>query len=193
MKKKNVVDKITIIMIIMAITIVATLIIGILMVISINKKKPVEVELVVKAPAKQIEYEKIIEVREEAQEFTEIQLWAIPVSEEDLELMSRVVMSEASTVPYIGKVAVASVIVNRVIDGRWGDTVHDVIYYEDAFSTADNGEVTDECRAAVIQALECSNAFPKDMFWFRSDHYHDFGYDYTPLGNLYFSTENQYQ
>jgi len=141
-----------------------------------------------------IEYRDVIVAREESVEVgEEITPWIVNVTLEELEMMSRVVMSEASIVPYIGKVCVAQVLINRLNDGRWGSTMKEVITYPDAFSMADNGEVTDECRQAVLQALEGGAIFPEDMLYFRDSHYHDFGYDYMSIDNLYFTTEKDYE
>ena len=141
-----------------------------------------------------IEYRDVVVAREESIEVgEEITPWVVNVTLEELEMMSRVVMSEASIVPYIGKVCVAQVLINRLNDGRWGSTMKEVITYHDAFSMADNGEVTDECRQAVLQALEGGAIFPEDMLYFRDSHYHDFGYDYMSIDNLYFTTEKDYE
>jgi len=118
------------------------------------------------------------------------------ISEEDRDLMARVVMSEASILPIEGKQAVAQTILNRLADGRWGDTIEEVVNYPLAYSTADNGEPTAECYYAVDGAIEYPEAFPTNMFYFRSGHYHSFAndslhrlQDYTQIGNTYFSTE----
>lgn len=165
-----------------------TLIIVILMMIKETQEKPVEASV---KEEQQIVMGRVIEAREESP--MEVIEWEIDVTLEELELMSRVVMSEASTVPYKGKVSVAKVLINRVKDGRWGSTMKEVISYPNAFSTADNGDITDECREAVLQALEGAAAFPEDMLYFRSGHYHDFGFPYMEIGNLYFTTLNDYE
>ena len=114
--------------------------------------------------------------------------YLIDVTEEDIALMVRVVMSEVGGKELDCKQAVAQTIVNRVRDGRWGNTVSQVVNFPNAYSTADNGEPNQECRDAVMQALTCE-VFPKDMFYFRENHYHKFGYPYLHLGSTYFSTE----
>lgn len=121
---------------------------------------------------------------EEVEETT----YLIDVSEEDIQLMTRVVMSEVGLKDLDCKQAVAQTIVNRVRDGRWGATVSAVISYPNAYSTQDNGEPNAECHDAVIQALTYET-FPADMFYFRENHYHSFGCPYLHLGSTYFSTE----
>ena len=116
--------------------------------------------------------------------------YLIDVTEEDIALMARVVMSEvgADRIDIDVKQAVAQTIVNRVRDGRWGTTVTEVVTYPNAYSTADNGEPTAECWDAVEAAL-LYEAFPLDMFYFRENHYHSFGEPYLKLGTTFFSTE----
>ena len=169
------------------------LIIALLMMIEEPKAAKASVKDIVKAEEteeQQIVLGRVIQAREDSP--MEVVEWEVDVTLEELELMSRVVMSEASTVPYIGKVGVAKVLINRLKDGRWGDTMMNVINYPNAFSTADNGDVTDECREAVLQALEGGAVFPEDMLYFRSGYYHDIAHPYMQIDNLYFSTLNDY-
>ena len=128
----------------------------------------------------------IIDLTEEETALTDC-----PYSQEEIDLMARVVMSEASILPMDGKQAVAQTILNRLQDGRWGETITEVVYYPNAYSTANNGEPTAECYYAVMGAIEYPSAFPTDMFWFRTDHSHIFGYEYARIGNTYFSTEGE--
>lgn len=113
------------------------------------------------------------------------------ITQWELDLMARVVMSEASVLPYDAKVAVAQTILNRKNDGRWGEYIEDVIVYPNAYSTADNGTPTEECYVAVWNAIEYM-PFPDDMFYFRTNYPHDFGYFYMKIGNTYFTTERSY-
>lgn len=169
------------------------LIIALLMMVEEPKAAKTSVKDIVKTEEteeQQIVMGRVIQAREESP--MEVVEWEVDVTLEELELMSRVVMSEASTVPYIGKVGVAKVLINRLKDGRWGDTMMNVITYPNAFSTADNGDVTDECREAVLQALEGGAVFPEDMLYFRGGYYHDIGHPYMQIDNLYFSTLNDY-
>ncbi len=117
----------------------------------------------------------------------------VDVTPDEAELMARVVMSEASILPRIGKVAVACVLVNRLASGNFGATMTDVIYAPNQFSTADNGAVTDECRDAVMEALTSSTIFPEDMFYFRAESPHPFGCQYAKIGNTYFNTLADYE
>ena len=115
-----------------------------------------------------------------------------PYTKEEIELMARVVMSESSILPIEGKQAVAQTILNRLESGRWGNTVSEVINYPSAYSTADNGDPSEECYYAVMGAIDYPNAFPTDMYYFRTDYPHSFGYEYLIIGNTYFNTEKDY-
>lgn len=117
----------------------------------------------------------------------------VAFSKEEIDLMARVVMSEASVLSIDAKQAVAQTILNRLQDGRWGNTISEVVYYPNAYSTADNGEPNADCYYAVESAIMYPTAFPTDMFWFRTNYYHSFGYEYTSIGNTFFSTETNHE
>ena len=116
--------------------------------------------------------------------------YLIDVTQEDIDLMARVVMSEGSILSNDAKQAIAQTIVNRVRtdykDFKNQNSVSDVIYFPNAYSTQDNGEPDADCYAAVEMALTYE-AFPTDMFWFREDFYHNFGTPYCHIGSTYFS------
>lgn len=115
-------------------------------------------------------------------------------AQEDIDLMARVVMSETSTQPFDAKQAVASVILNRYFSDKYPDTISEVIFQPKQFSTADNGIPNQDCYDAVEAAIEYRDAFPPDMYWFRSGKYHSEKpgkrYNYIQIKNMYFSTES---
>jgi len=59
----------------------------------------------------------------------------------DLYLLARAVHGEARGEPYIGKVAVAAVILNRVRDPRFPNTIAGVIYQPGAFTAVSDGQI----------------------------------------------------
>lgn len=109
-------------------------------------------------------------------------------SDEDIALIARVTMSEASTQSFEVQVAVAQTVINRVHSGNFGNTVSDVIYSENQFSTADNGEPFAQIYEAVNEAIT-NMPYPYDMYYFRQWYYHKWAKDYMKLGVLYFSLE----
>lgn len=129
-------------------------------------------------------------MEEQETEEAEEPKYLIDVTQEDIDLMARVVMSEASILSYDAKQAIAQTIVNRVRtdfrDFRNQNSVSEVVYHPNAYSTQDNGEPNEDCYRAVEAAL-MYEGFPTDMFWFREDHYHNFGTPYCHIGTTYFS------
>lgn len=115
----------------------------------------------------------------------------IQMDEEDIDLMARVVMSEAGNQPGETKEAVATVILNRLNSPNYPCTIKDVVYAKNQFSTADNGKPTDDCYAAVYSALVWygtdNQVIPWCVYYFRSGHYHTWAQNYCKLGDLYFS------
>lgn len=84
------------------------------------------------------------------------------ISAEDKDLLSRLVEAEAKGEPYQGKVAVATVVLNRVASPEFPNSIHDVIYqqlgnggYE--FTPVGNGAInqpaSDDSKRAVDEAL----------------------------------------
>ena len=67
------------------------------------------------------------------------------------------VSSEARGESYEGQVAVAAVVINRVLDSRFPNNIKDVIYQKNAFSVVNNGEIfknpTDSAYKAAREAL----------------------------------------
>lgn len=59
----------------------------------------------------------------------------------NLDLLARVVYGEARGEPYMGQVAVAAVILNRVKDSRFPKTVAGVVYQAGAFDVVADGQI----------------------------------------------------
>lgn len=121
----------------------------------------------------------------------EVYPYLIEVTQEDIDLMARVVMSESSILPSDAKQAIAQTIVNRVKSDKFPNTVKEVVYQENQYSTADNGTPNYDCYFAVESAL-LYTGFPEDMYYFRADKPHDFAYFYCKIGNTYFNTSTNH-
>lgn len=65
----------------------------------------------------------------------------INLSDNDLMLLSKLVAGEARGESYEGQVAVAAVVINRVLDPRFPDTIEEVIYQKNAFSVVLDGSI----------------------------------------------------
>lgn len=75
----------------------------------------------------------------------------------DLDLLARVIAAEARGEPYSGQVAVGAVLLNRVRDSRFPNTLQEVVYQPLAFESVANGSIyrppTAEARRAARDAL----------------------------------------
>ena len=90
---------------------------------------------------------------------------AANVNEDDAALLAALIYCEAGNQSYDGMAAVGSVVVNRMMDENFPDTVSDVIYQSGQFTPAENGALEDalangvpsECYDAAVAALsgEC--------------------------------------
>ena len=147
------------------------------------KAEPIEtaIKTTAKKPVNEVDFEKIPLIKQKQATLT------------DDEIIARVVMAEAEGEPFIGKVAVASVILNRC--EYYGLTVESVVYEPNQFAIT-NSYVDDDCYKAVDFAKQHRDLFPSRMFYFRADKYHDKNTmpnysteceDYTVIGNHYFS------
>lgn len=95
----------------------------------------------------------------------------IYLTEEDLNLMAKIVYAESKGEPYEGKVAVASVILNRVLSPGFPDSIKDVIFQPNAFSCVVNGEINgtpnDECFNAVYDAIKGNDPTNEALFFYN--------------------------
>lgn len=107
-----------------------------------------------------------------------------PVVDDDY-LIASIVMAEAEGEEMVGKVAVASVILNRC--EAWDKTVSEVIGEPNQF--AKGKEPNLDCVRAVDIAKDVRDLYPSDMLYFRNAHYHEFGCPFLVIGHHYFSTE----
>ncbi len=78
-------------------------------------------------------------------------------SESDVMLLAKVVNGEARGEPYVGQVAVAAVILNRVDSSEFPNTLSGVIYQNGAFDAVSDGQInltpSDSCIKAARDAL----------------------------------------
>jgi len=75
------------------------------------------------------------------------------VSSADKDLLARLVQAEASGEPYAGKVAVAVVVLNRVDNSTFPNSIHDVIYQSGQFSPVSNGEINKAADSESVRAV----------------------------------------
>ncbi len=91
------------------------------------------------------------------------------------ELLAKLVNAEAKGEPYAGKVAVATVVLNRVSSDEFPNSIKDVIYDVEqghyAFTPVQNGEIenapTQEARDAVNEALAFRGQGKGSLFFYN--------------------------
>lgn len=115
------------------------------------------------------------------------------VTPEERLLIAQLVYREANLESLDCQKAVVSVVFNRLDAGKWGNTLHEVIYYKNAFTPATSGllegvEPTDTNFAAVDFVIQNGPTLPTEVRYFRSDYHFSWeNYEgYIVLDNTYF-------
>lgn len=116
----------------------------------------------------------IEEPEQEAEEFKS----AYTYTEEELDLLSRLIYSEGGTESYKTKLKIGSVVMNRVEDPDFPDTIREVIYDKNQFSvttTKINGVIMidrpadEESKKAAKEVLDHGSILPSDVQVFYAD------------------------
>nr|WP_312290896.1 cell wall hydrolase [Clostridium chromiireducens] len=93
------------------------------------------------------------------------------ITGEDIELMAKLVSAESAGEPYAGKVAVASVVLNRTTDPHFPNTIKDVIFQKNAFSCVKNGKINananQDCYNAVYDAIRGTDPTNDALFFYN--------------------------
>lgn len=113
------------------------------------------------------------------------------VTQEEIELIALCVMAEAEGESEYGQRLVIDVILNRVDDPHFPDTIYDVIYQKNQFAGMYGDRITrcyvkDELVQLVREELE--NRTDCDVVFFRTGHYHSYGVPKFQVGAHYFSS-----
>lgn len=111
---------------------------------------------------------------------------------EQIEVLARCVEAEAGNQTLDVKRAVVAVIMNRVDDEDWPDSISEVISDPYEFATYWNGrmnEVTpsEDTYEAIQMEME-TRSYP-GLYYFDMDKYLLYGTPYKQMGDLYFSTK----
>lgn len=143
-----------------------------------------------KVEIKEVEKEIIVEVVKEP-------TYKYNITSTEREMLARLVYREANIESLECQMAVVSVVINRWQDGRWGDTLEDVIYSPHQFTPANllyKTTPTELNYTAVDLVLQSGCTLEPYVMYFRTDHHFDWeGYkpytqiDYTCFG--YFVTD----
>ena len=151
---------------------------------------PPKVEI--KEVEKEVIKEVIVEVEKEP-------TYKYNVTSTEREMLARLVYREANTESLECQMAIVSVVINRWQDGRWGDTLEDVIYSPYQFTPANllyKTTPTELNYTAVDLVLQNGCTLPPYCMYFRADHH--FGCNgYKPYTQIdttcfgYFVTDKQ--
>lgn len=93
----------------------------------------------------------------------------------DVQLMARAINGEARGEPYEGQVAVGAVILNRVKDSRFPNTIAGVIYQSGAFTAVSDGQINvpiEEGSTVVKAARDALNGWDPTngaVYYFNPD------------------------
>ena len=97
----------------------------------------------------------------------------INITNEELLLLSKLVTGEARGESYEGQLAVAAVVINRVKDPRFPNTIKDVIYQKNAFSVVKDGSInmqpTESAYTAAKEALYGKDPTDKAIYFWNPD------------------------
>ena len=95
----------------------------------------------------------------------------ISLTKDDIYLMSQVVYAESKGEPFDGKIAVASVILNRTTDSQFPDTINGVITQKNAFSCVRNGKIDvvpdGDSYNAVLKAIEGYDPTDEALYFYN--------------------------
>lgn len=93
------------------------------------------------------------------------------VTKNDIHLMAQIVYGESCAEPYEGKVAVASVILNRLKDSHFPNNIESVVKQKAAFSCLKNNKINvtpnENCYKAVKDALNGKDPTNNAVFFYN--------------------------
>lgn len=95
----------------------------------------------------------------------------LKISKSDIDLMAKLVYCESRGEPFKGKVAVASVVLNRVMSPKFPNTITDVVFQKNAFSCVQNGKLiaqpNESCYDAVYEAIRGKDPTNEALFFYN--------------------------
>ena len=140
-----------------------------------------------KVEIKEVEKEIIIEVEKEViVEVVKEPTCAYNITSEEREMLARLVYREANMESLECQMAVVSVVINRWQDGRWGNTLEEVVYSPCQFTPANllyQTTPTELNYTAVDLVLQNGCTLLPYVMYFRADHHFDW-YGYKPYTQI---------
>lgn len=112
-------------------------------------------------------------------------------TEEEIELLALLAMAETEGECEEGQRLVIDVVLNRVDDPHFPNTIQEVVYQKNQFSGMYGERITrcyvkDELVQLVREELESRTNY--DVIFFRTQHYHSYGVPMFQVGAHYFSS-----
>jgi spore germination cell wall hydrolase CwlJ-like protein len=96
------------------------------------------------------------------------------ISQDEIDLIAQIVYAESKGEPFIGKVGVASVILNRLYHPDFPKSVEGVIFQKNAFSCISNGKINvnpdAESYEAVNEALNGNDPTNDSIYFYNPKH-----------------------
>lgn len=149
--------------------------------------------VIIPKEAETIEVVKEVEIEKEVVvEVVKNPTYKYNITSAEREMLARLVYREANIESLECQMAVVSVVINRWQDGRWGDTLEEVIYSPYQFTPANllyKTTPTELNYTAVDLVLQNGCTMPPYVMYFRADHHFNWkGYkpytqiDYTCFG-----------
>jgi N-acetylmuramoyl-L-alanine amidase len=113
-------------------------------------------------------------------------------SEDDIELIALLTMAEAEGECEVGKRLVIDTVLNRIVSEQFPDTVHDVVYQTNQFSSLYNGRIercyVDDYICELVRS-EIESQLNLDVIFFTAGKYSKYGTPMFQVGNHYFSSD----
>lgn len=93
------------------------------------------------------------------------------ITQADIDLMAKLIYAESRGEPFEGKVAVASVVLNRVLNSGFPNSIKEVIFQTNAFSCVRNGEIKanpdQSCYDAVYEAINGKDPTNEALYFYN--------------------------
>lgn len=117
--------------------------------------------------------------------------YAYDITSVEREMLARLVYREANTESIECQEAIVSVVINRWQDGRWGNTLKEVVYAKNQFSPANLLYCTTPNETnyeAVDEVIQNGCTIPEYVLFFRADYHFKWkGYNaYQRIDSTYF-------
>ena len=105
-------------------------------------------------------------------------------------MLATIIYLEGGGESYECQLAIGSVILNRLQDGYWGNTLEQVLYAKNQFTPAykiNSTTPTDQQRKVVEQLLTEGLTLPSYVMYFRAWYYFSWATPYKYIDDTYFS------